>query len=52
MIHIGDYLNFDFNVPRRLGIQAFHLDRTGENKGELVIYSLEELNRKLKKLAE
>jgi putative hydrolase of the HAD superfamily len=35
MIHIGDDLNFDFNVPRRLGIPAFHLDRTGKNKGEL-----------------
>jgi 2-haloalkanoic acid dehalogenase type II len=52
MIHVGDDVNFDFNTPRRLGVEAFHLDRTGENKGELVIYSLEELNNKLKKLQE
>ncbi len=50
MIHIGDDRNFDFDIPRRLGILAFHLDRTGKNKGELVIHSLKELNRKLKRL--
>lgn len=47
MIHIGDDRDFDFDVPRRLGILAFHLDRTGKHKGELVIHSLEELNKKL-----
>jgi putative hydrolase of the HAD superfamily len=50
MIHVGDDQNFDFHVPRRLGILAFHLDRTGKHKGELVIQSLEELNRKLQML--
>ena len=49
MIHVGDDRNFDFDVPRRLGILAFHLDRTGKHEGEFVIHSLEELNRKLKK---
>ncbi|MDH5419677.1 MAG: HAD family hydrolase [Candidatus Bathyarchaeota archaeon] len=49
MIHIGDDRNFDFDVPRRLGIPAFHLDRTGKHVGEFVIHSLEELNRKLEK---
>ena len=52
MIHIGDDRNFDFDVPRRLGILAFHLDRTGKHKGELVIHSLEELNKKLQRLGE
>ena len=52
MIHIGDDRNFDFDVPRRLGILAFHLDRTGKHKGELVIRSLEELSRKLQRLVE
>ena len=49
MIHVGDDRNFDFDVPRRLGILAFHLDRTGKYKGKLVIHSLEELSRKLQK---
>ena len=47
MIHIGDDRNFDFDVPRRLGILAFHLDRSGKKKGKLVIRDLEELKRKL-----
>ncbi len=47
IIHVGDDPNFDFEVPRRLGILAFHLDRTGIQKGEFVIHNLEELNRRL-----
>jgi len=52
MIHIGDDRNFDFHVPRRVGILAFHLDRTGKHKGNFVIRSLEELNRELQRLGE
>jgi len=52
MIHVGDDRNFDFHVPRRLGILAFHLDRTGKHKGKLVIHGLEELNKKLQRLGE
>lgn len=47
MAHIGDDLTFDFNVPKRLGILAFHLDRTGEHEGEFVVRSLVEFNEKL-----
>ena len=27
LIHVGDNRQFDFDIPRQLGIQAFHLDR-------------------------
>jgi len=47
MIHIGDDRNFDFIVPKRLGIVAFHLDRAGKHEGDFVIRSLEELSEKL-----
>ena len=47
MIHVGDDLNFDFNVPRKLGILAFQIDRTGKRKGEYVINNLEELKPNL-----
>ena len=50
MIHVGDDRKFDFDVPRRLGILAFHLDRTGKQEGEFVIHSLEELNRRLERV--
>lgn len=47
IVHVGDDPDFDFKVPRKLGITAFHLDRTGKQKGECVIYSMNELNRRL-----
>ncbi len=49
MVHVGDDQNFDFAVPKRLGILSFHLDRSGKNKGALVIHSLEELETKLER---
>jgi putative hydrolase of the HAD superfamily len=50
MIHVGDDRNFDFCVPKRLGILAFHLDRVGTHEGEHVIHNLEDFNKKLEKL--
>jgi HAD superfamily hydrolase (TIGR01549 family) len=47
MIHVGDNRNFDFDVPRRLGILAFHLDRTATHEGKYLIHNLEDLNKKL-----
>ena len=42
MIHVGDDQEFDFEVPRRLGIKAFLLDRTGKKGGPLILSSLDE----------
>lgn len=47
MVHVGDDRLFDFDIPRRLGIEAFYLDRTGQCKQESAIYNLRELNKKL-----
>lgn len=47
MIHIGDDQLFDFEVPRKLGIKAFYLDRTGKHFGEYVVHSLREFSVKL-----
>jgi len=46
--HVGDNWNFDFQAPRRLGITAFYLDRSGQQTGEYVIHSLAELIERLK----
>src|SRR4030067_2155221 len=43
IVHVGDHYDFDYLVPRRLGIQAFYLDRSGERKGEFVLPSLNNL---------
>jgi putative hydrolase of the HAD superfamily len=47
MVHVGDDRCFDFDVPKRLGIVAFYVDRKGQCKEECVIHSLQELNEKL-----
>ena len=47
MVHVGDDECFDFEVPTKLGIMAFHLDRTGKLSGDNVVHSLRELSRKL-----
>jgi FMN phosphatase YigB (HAD superfamily) len=48
MIHVGDDECFDFEVPCKLGITAFYLDRTGEHSGEHVINNLKQLDERLR----
>lgn len=47
MIHVGDDQCFDFEVPNKIGIEAFYLDRTGNHSGQSVVHSLMELGQKL-----
>ena len=47
MIHVGDDRLFDFEIPRKLGVPAFYLDRTGQCKEKSAIHNLRELNEKL-----
>jgi putative hydrolase of the HAD superfamily len=47
VVHVGDDRRFDFDVPSKLGIMAFYLDRTGKYSGKSVVSSLKELSRKL-----
>lgn len=48
IVHVGDHHEFDYLVPQRLGIQAYHLDRSGEQTGKFVIRNLGELQEKLR----
>lgn len=47
MIHVGDNSEFDFKVPRQIGISAFLLDRTGIKTGPFIVSSLKEFADKL-----
>ena len=47
MIHVGDAQDFDFIVPKKLGINVFLLDRTRTKTGAHTVSSLEEFERKI-----
>jgi FMN phosphatase YigB (HAD superfamily) len=47
VVHVGDDECFDFDVPSKLGMTAFYLDRTGGHSGEFVVRSLKEFSGKL-----
>jgi len=49
--HVGDNWKFDFEVPRRLGIKAFYLDRSRKQSGEFTLHNLEALNGIIRKTA-
>ncbi|MBW2037989.1 MAG: HAD family hydrolase [Deltaproteobacteria bacterium] len=40
LIHVGDHWEFDYQIPRGMGIVAFYLDRNGERGGPGVIKDL------------
>lgn len=47
IVHVGDHYEFDYLVPRALGIQAYYLDRSGKKNGNSVLSDLRDLERKL-----
>jgi putative hydrolase of the HAD superfamily len=47
IVHVGDHYEFDYLVPRRLGIQAFYLDRSGEQKGVFILQDLRDLEKRV-----
>jgi putative hydrolase of the HAD superfamily len=47
IVHVGDHYEFDYLVPRSLGIHALYLDRSGEKKGDFVIRGLGSLEEKI-----
>ncbi|PIX25956.1 MAG: HAD family hydrolase [Deltaproteobacteria bacterium CG_4_8_14_3_um_filter_45_9] len=47
IVHVGDHYEFDYLVPRTLGIHAFYLDRSGEQNGDFVISDLRDIEERL-----
>jgi len=52
IVHVGDHYEFDYLVPRRLGIDAFYLNRQGKQKGEFIISDLRDLEEQLHSIAD
>ena len=46
IVHVGDHYEFDYLVPRELGIHAFYLDRKAKKSGDSVLWDLRELERR------
>jgi HAD superfamily hydrolase (TIGR01549 family) len=48
IVHVGDHYEFDYLVPRSLGIRAFYLNRSGEREGDFIISDLKDLEERLR----
>ncbi|MEM3012991.1 MAG: HAD family hydrolase, partial [Candidatus Hadarchaeales archaeon] len=48
LVHVGDHFEYDYQVPRRVGIKAFYLDRKGRTSGEFVVRDLREFRERLR----
>ena len=47
MVHVGDHWEFDYLVPKALGIKVLHVDRSWSRSGDDVIRTLEEVGQRL-----
>jgi len=47
MVHVGDHWEFDYFVPKKLGIRALHIDRSWTRRGDDVIRNLAEVVERL-----
>ena len=50
IVHVGDHYEFDYLVPQQLGIDAFYLDRTGQQRGDSILSDLRDLVKRIKKI--
>ena len=52
MIHIGDHKEFDYLIPRKMGVTCFYLDREGKEEGEFVVKDLKDFQKKISRFLE
>ncbi|MFQ6077898.1 MAG: HAD family hydrolase [Thermodesulfobacteriota bacterium] len=48
MVHVGDHWEFDYLVPKALGIKALYIDRSRRRGGDDVIRNLEEAGQRVR----
>ncbi len=47
LVHVGDHWDFDYAIPKKLGIRSYFLDRSGKKKGRNVVKDLREFAAKM-----
>jgi len=47
IVHVGDHYEFDYLIPRLLGIQAFYLDRSSREGEDFILSDLRDLEKRL-----
>ncbi len=47
IVHVGDHYEFDYLIPRTMGIHAFYLDRSAQQRGDDILWDLRDLEKKL-----
>jgi len=52
VVHVGDRLEDDFSSPRRIGMQAFLLNRSKKTSEGCVVFDLKDFSDRLKSLIE
>lgn len=52
VVHVGDHYEFDYLVPKSLGMRAFYLDRSGKQREDSVLSDLRDLQDKLLQVAD
>jgi len=45
MIHIGDHKEFDYQIPKKVGIRSFYLNREEKNKEKFTVSNLLEFEK-------
>ena len=50
IVHVGDDVIFDYEIPKSIGIRSFLIDRNGGKKGEDVIKDLRDIEDKIKSI--
>jgi len=50
VVHVGDHYDFDYRIPRQLGMTAYYLDRTGAAEGPHTVKDLRDFIMRLEGL--
>ena len=50
LIHVGDHDKFNLNIPSKVGIISYLVDREKKINGKYIVHNLKEFEEKIKKI--